>query len=112
MLNRTPHAVVVFVDGTSHIIPASGIVARATSLPQEQEAPFAHEGVEIPCVTPPNFGGAEGIDGEEPILVSALVAPIAATVRAGIYSPDTGPGSVVRDGQGQILGVRRLIRWS
>jgi len=33
-------------------------------------------------------------------------------VRAGVYSPDTGPGSVVRDGQGQILGVRRLIRWS
>jgi len=112
MLNRTPHAVVVFVGGRSHIFPASGVVARATSVPQEQEAPFAHEGAEIPCVSPPNFGGAEGIDGEEPILVSALVAPIAATVRAGVYSPDTGPGSVVRDDQGQILGVRRLIRWS
>ena len=112
MLNRTPHAVVVFLGDTSPIFPASGIVARATSLPQEPVAPLAHEGAEIPCVTPPNFGGAEGIDGEEPILVSALVAPIAAKVRTGVFSPDTGPGSVVRDGQGQILGVRRLIRWS
>ncbi len=112
MLNRTPHDVVVFAGHTSHIFPASGIVARATSLPQEPVAPFAHEGVEIPCVTPPNFGGAEGIDGEEPILVSALVAPIAAKLRTGVFSPDTGPGSVVRNDQGQILGVRRLIRWS
>ena len=112
MLNRTPHAVVLFLGDTTHTFPEAGVVARATSLPQEPVAPFAHEGVEIPCVTPPNFGGAEGIDGEEPILVSALVAPIAAKLRTGVFSPDSGPGSVVRDGQGQILGVRRLIRWS
>jgi hypothetical protein len=63
-------------------------------------------------VTPPEFSGAEGIEGEEAILVSALVAPIAAKVRPNVFSPDTGPVSVVRNEKGEIQGVRRLIRWS
>ena len=108
--NRTPHAItlLIFEQGTTIIFPASGVVARALNAPQ---VPI--EGINgLPCVTPPEFSGAEGIEGEEAILVSALVAPIAAKVRSHVFSPDTGPGSVVRSEKGEIMGVKRLIRWS
>jgi hypothetical protein len=108
LTNRTPHAVTLFSNGESIIFPASGTVARALNAPQ-----VPTEGINgLPCVTPPEFSGAEGIEGEEAILVSALVAPIAAKVRSNVYSPDTGPGSVVRSEKGEIMGVKRLIRWS
>ena len=107
--NRTPHAITLFLaGGEATVFPPSGTVARATSIQQ-----VACDGIQgLPCVTPPEFSGADGIEGEEPILVSALVAPIAAKVRPGVFSPDTGPDSVVRNAAGEILGVRRLIRWS
>ena len=108
LTNRTPHAITLFASGESIVFPASGVVARALSVPQ-----VPAEGINgLPCVTPPEFSGAEGIEGEEAILVSALVAPIAAKIRANVFSPDTGPGSVVRSEKGEILGVKRLIRWS
>ncbi len=108
LINRTPHAVTILINGEAITLPPSGVVARALSTPQ-----VVTESIEgLPCVTSPEFSGAENIEGKEPILVSALVAPIAAKVRSNVFSPDTGPASVVRNERGEIIGVRRLIRWS
>lgn len=120
-VNRTPHAVVMIGASSRYgdlTFAPSGIVARAISAPQEPLGLVAadeDEGIEgIPLVSPPAFSDVVGIDTEpeEHVIVSALAAPIAATKRKHVYSPDSGPESAVRNERGEIIGVRRLIRWS
>lgn len=120
-VNRTPHAVVVVGVSSRYgdlTFAPSGIVARAISAPQEPLGLVAaneDEGIEgIPLVSPPSFSDVLGIDTGpgEYVIVSALAAPIAATKRRHVYSPDSGPESAVKNEKGEIIGVRRLIRWS
>jgi len=42
-----------------------------------------------------------------PIIMLPYIDP---DLRPYVLAPDTGPGSVIRDGGGQIIGVRRLVR--
>ena len=54
--------------------------------------------------------GLDDWNGDDPIIVSAMVADALAKQGKtyGVYYPDTGPDSVVRDAEGNILGVRRM----
>lgn len=47
------------------------------------------------------------------VIVSFIVAPFVAeqSPELRVWVPDTGPGSVVRDEQGQIVGVRRMVQY-
>jgi len=109
IINLTPHPIAIIDGETTTTIPSSG-VARVTST-QEVLGKFGG----IPVVSPPAFSEVEittdaAITGV-PVIVSMLAAP---RMRhdAAVFSPDTGPASVVRDDTGRIIGVRRLVRWS
>ncbi|MEM2991102.1 MAG: hypothetical protein QXQ02_07975, partial [Halobacteria archaeon] len=43
-------------------------------------------------------------------IVSGVVLSAVGDSRQDLLAPDTGPASVVRDGDGKIVGVRRLRR--
>ena len=101
-VNLTPHEITFGIN----VIPASGIVARVASKPGEELGNGLY--------TAPQWGEVEGLPPEEPetiYIVSALVAGRVGNTRDDVYSPGTGPAdNAVRDPQGRIVGVTRLIR--
>ena len=102
--NCTPHPVVVRVNGIDTVFQPSGIIPRVGTI----ETP-AGELESIPCVTQ-KMGQVQGLPAPEPgvfFLVSALV--FAASGRQDLVAPDTG-NTCVRDAQGRIVAVTRLIR--
>lgn len=109
MKNLTPHAITLIPDDRDPVtFPPSGDVARLT-----EEWPETEVGPYGPEVGPPTYGEVLGVPvGDEPVLVSAFVGPVLARTRKGVYSPDTGPLGAVRNDRGQIVGCRRLVRWS
>ena len=108
IVNCTPHPIHL-IDATgkrSMTFPPSGQVARVTST--AIELPEIAPG--IPAVRH-EWSAVAGLpDPEEGVLyaVSTMVAD--RTDRTDIVVPDSGPGSVVRDANGEILGVRRFTR--
>jgi hypothetical protein len=111
--NCTPHEVVVFSElegGTcsSCVFPASGLSPRVS------EEVFAagyvcSYGFEIEvCEKRP--GKVEGLpEPEDGVLLIVSRMVLDASDRRDLAAPDTGPGSVVRDAEGRITGVKRLI---
>jgi len=118
IVNLTPHTITILSqDGeTLAQIPPSGTVARV-SMGREHVGSLSYQGAEIPLVRP-SYGEVEGLpELPEPdtlYVVSVLVAQALAddpTWRGRLLVPDTGPGSVVRDADGRIVGVRYLQVW-
>lgn len=107
LVNLTPHEVVVYDlmgrEVVLRLLP-SGSVARAT------EQTVQHGDVMGVPVVKTTMGDVTGVShGHGSFIVSALVGQkLADQIKRAVYSPDTGPESVVRDPQGKILGVRRL----
>ncbi|GIQ64893.1 hypothetical protein PACILC2_34610 [Paenibacillus cisolokensis] len=110
--NLTPHEVVIYnAEGTDIIasIPASGVVARVAQTAKPQSPVNG-----IPVVLT-EYGEVDGLPPEQPDvynIVSIVVAQALAAAgvkRTDILVPDSGPASVVRDPDGKILGVRRLM---
>lgn len=107
VINLTPHSITVMDDDgfVVRTYPASGSVARVTVEARE----WGHiDG--IPVVTNV-YGAVENLpigDGEEVYLVSLMVLA-ACEGRRDVFAPDTGPGSVVRNEAGQIIGVKRFV---
>ena len=110
----TPHDIVIYDQAGEevlHTFPASGTVARVVTRADERQG-FLMDGFVLPIAIL-DYGAVEGLDdwnGDDPIIVSAMVADALAKQGKtyGVYYPDTGPDSVVRDAEGNILGVRRL----
>lgn len=109
--NLTPHDVVVYDEAGAEVIatiPASGVFARVN-----QSAEVLPDINGIPAVRTV-YGEVTDLPDPQPDainIVSIVVAQaLADSGREDIYVPDTGPASVVRDGGGRILGVRRLMR--
>ncbi len=102
--NCTPHPIVVRTNGIETVFQPSGIIPRVGTI----ETPV--EGIEgIPCVTQ-IMGQVQGLPDPEPgvfLLVSAIV--LGACDRLDLLAPDTGKGAI-RDEQGRILAVTRMIR--
>ena len=121
-INLTPHTISLFRifgrpdnPGWEIIdIPPSGTVARVQ---QFQVAPNggllpAVNGVECRCA--PIDGGVHGIPEPQPgvaYLVSAMCVR-SVVGRYDVFAPDTSPESAVRDEQGHIRYVRRLLACS
>lgn len=136
IINLTPHPIVLDHDGTETIVPPSGTVARVTATPGSLSSVA---GIPVPVAEPTTYGAVEGLprcDGcprrlgghlrtEEDCLgecgglsrwiVSAMVG--AALRAAGdervhrCLCPGTGPqDGAVRDAQGRIVAVTRLVR--
>ncbi|MBO8164674.1 MAG: hypothetical protein H0Z34_13315 [Brevibacillus sp.] len=108
IINLTPHDVHVYdAEGKTAIktYPASGIVARVKS---STEIVGEVDGIAVAHIT---FGEIEGLPNPQPgtkYIVSLLVLQAVDGKRDDLIGPDTGPGSVVRDESGQIVGVRRF----
>ncbi|MFA6392239.1 MAG: hypothetical protein WCW66_05870 [Patescibacteria group bacterium] len=117
IMNLTPHAMVIFDStGATEVahVEASGKVARV--LTETTEAGVVSiDGVEIPVVKT-SYGQVENLPEVEEgttFVVSILVIGALRALginRGDVVSPDTGPQSVVRDGEGKILGVKRFTR--
>lgn len=110
MINLCPHDVVVVCLGKEVVFTASGRVARAVSLTQK-ELMRTSSGVSV--VEPPHYKGVKGLEGvehTEDIIVSIVVAPLLAKRWKGlVLVPDTGPLSAIRDGEGRVVKVKRLM---
>lgn len=109
VINLTPHDVVI-VDADGAEIkryPTAGPMVRVNTL----DVPL--ESVDGVSVVRTEYTDVTGLPDTQPntvILVSVLVAQALKGSRADVYTPDTGPKSVVRDDQGRIIGVQRLMQ--
>jgi hypothetical protein len=109
VVNLTPHEITI-VDDNGNIIarfPASGQIARVSTYTSEIDPILG-----IPVVET-KYGKIEGLPKSAKntiYLVSAVVAQALEYPRRDVYVPDTGPESVVRDAEGKIIGVKRLMR--
>jgi hypothetical protein len=110
LVNLTPHPIRVVVGEKEIVLPPSGQVARVS---QEYRSigTLVFEGANIPVVAA-TYGDIAGLPNPEPGVLyatSLLVAQAAwATGRLDVLAPDTGAGAI-RDNEGKILGVTRLI---
>ena len=102
LINLTPHEIVLLVQGTRTSWPPEGGI-----LPRVATTTTLVEGFGLPCVHTV-MGEVESLP--EPIpgtvfIVSTMVAQ-AATHRADLVSPDTGPTAIRENGQ--VKGVSRF----
>jgi len=110
IVNLTPHEISVLLpDGTTRKIAPSGKVARVATTTQDAGS---LEGIPVVRQT---YGAVEGLPEPQEgtvYIVSALVLSAVKALggRTDVYAPDTGPQSAVRDDQGRIVAVRRLIQ--
>lgn len=108
VVNLTPHAITVRPDGEAERTYApSGQVARVST---RTEAVGAVAGVPVVRQFP---GAIVGVPDPSPgttYLVSALVVQAVGPGRPDVVAPDTSPESVIRDGEGKIVAVRRFCR--
>jgi hypothetical protein len=108
MLNLTPHAITIERENGERVTyPPQGVVARVETLEQDSGRMAAG----VPVVIR-RFGQITGLPpGDEACLVSSLVLEAVYKGhpwRRNVFAPDTG-ASAIRDGEGRIVAVRRLI---
>lgn len=107
-INLTPHVINFYgLDGILiESIPSSG-VARVMSTP----GALKNIGLPVPVASPTEYGAVEGLPEPQDgvvYVVSMLVAQVAK--RPDVLSPGTGPNDgAIRDADGRIVGVTRLI---
>jgi len=110
LVNLTPHTITVFDNNGNKILEVkpSGTVARV-----ETETEVVGEVNGIPIVKT-KFKEVGNIPEPKPdtmYIVSTLVLQAVGNDRPDLIAPDTAsPESVIRDGNGRILGVRRFQR--
>jgi len=115
LVNLTPHPIDLFTpEGERITIPTSGTVTRVATTPGTLRS---IEGVPVPVADPPTYGQVEVLP--RPVegtmyIVSSMVASALETQgirRDDLLVPGTGPSDgVVRDAEGRIVGVSRLVR--
>ncbi|MDF9296082.1 hypothetical protein [Geobacillus stearothermophilus] len=109
-INLTPHSINVVRDDGSVVlsVPPSGTVARVAT---QQTVVCQLDGIDVVRTA---FGDVDGLPAPQPdtvYVVSTLVlqALSASGVdRSDVVAPDTSPASVVRNTDGQIVGVKRF----
>jgi len=113
VINLTPHTINVCDDAGNVVqsFPSAG-QARAASI-ENPETPVQG----VPVVSQ-SFGEVSGLPAPKKgtiYLVSMVVGQALqqsqASPRSDIYGPNTSPGSVVRDAQGQIKGVKSFVKY-
>jgi hypothetical protein len=109
--NLTPHKLTI-IDGENEVVfPPEEWTPRVEEEQQPAQSIVTNDAVVQTCRKA--YGSIIGLPEPQEgviLVVSAMVAERA--TRADVMSPDTGPFSVVRDNEGRVLGVRRLMRWA
>lgn len=108
-VNLTPHAIDVVSEGDNAnlTIPPSGTVARVNA---SSEVVDRLNGIDVAQST---FGPVEGLPDpcEGTIYIVSMLVGQRVVGRHDVVGPDTGPGSVVRDADGKIVGIKRFQRF-
>lgn len=120
-INATPHDLVIYGHGGFKKLITIPSMGQIRLRPDPDNAPTILEltpRIWIPAHQPPKWVGLDDphdllqLPETRILVVSGLVGEYLAKTRRNVYSPDTGPGSVIRDERGRILGVRSLIKYS
>lgn len=109
-INLTPHVLNVIGDDGSVVlsVPPSGTVARVAT---QQTVATQLDGIDVVRTV---FGDVDGLPAPQPdtvYVVSTLVLQAlrhAGVDRSDVVAPDTSPASVVRNADGQVVGVKRF----
>jgi hypothetical protein len=123
-VNFTPHNVnVVLSDGTTIVIPRSGMVVLLNSVKPPEDLGTVGGG--IPIKGPQEFDSINiTTDNDNPdecyrkfhearrVIVSSKSAEfiVARKLRKEVYAPSMEPGDTVRDKAGAIIGIRALTK--
>ena len=126
ILNLTPHKLTIFVGNQTITIEPSGYVARVQVETVEVGVLRVGE-AEVPVVRD-KLGKVVVVDSlsereltweqfldKVPKIVAIITSRMTAEAIKGtqehrrVFVPDTSPGSVVRGGNGKIVGVKRLV---
>lgn len=104
LLNLTPHAISIVVNGETTTIQPSGTIARV-AVNAVKVAEF--NGVPVMAN---EYGEVEGLpENKTPILVSAMVlGQLGSEWRNIAFAPDTGK-TAIRNEQGHIVAVTQLV---
>ena len=108
LVNLTPHTITVYGEDGSKILEVkpSGIVARVET---ETEVVGEVNGIPIVRTRFKEVGNIPEPGPDRMYIVSTLVLQAVGKDRPDLIAPDTAsPESVIRDGNGRILGVRRF----
>jgi len=125
LINLTPHDIHVYLSETEKTtIPRSSKVARVRQAPAVQCRELHSEyGLDKPVsvMQAPVFLGVEWPDFEfsdfSGVVVSMVVGqavqkmPASERPPVAVFGPDTSPSAVIRDQEGQIKGVTRLLAY-
>jgi len=125
LVNLTPHDCVIMQGGgddplVRSVIPTHGAVMRVQTGEQRKLGELCPD---VPIFSPPEFSDEldwPALDADvDAVLVSLLVGQAAKRIAErgyempyAVYVPDTGPASAVRDEDGGIVGVRRLVLYA
>lgn len=112
LINLTPHPITLRgPDGAETVIPPSGTVARVATTPGKE---IEYHGVFCPVYSAPITGAVTGLPPAAPdtlLIVSGVVADAVGGSRNDVVRPGTGPADgAIRDGEGRITAVTRLVR--
>lgn len=123
LINLTPHdltiyfgdprdpATVVAVWKSAGVARVEEVTGESAGVSVDMQEPYGGTCV-VESVTK-SYGSIEGLpDSSVGIIfvVSLVVLQALRGSRQDVYAPDSGPESAVRDAQGKILGVRRLMQ--
>ncbi len=106
--NYTPHPCKIYDKSGKNVIMEIEPEGVQVRLQEKIVDVGTIEGVPVVRKT---YIDSEGLPAEEAgmfLIVSVLVLQVGTLDRSDLLAPDTGPDSVVRDGKGNILGVRRF----
>jgi hypothetical protein len=114
-VNLTPHPVTLqAADGSRFTVPPSGNVARISSIPGACLLVEACDGFPagVAVHAPTQYGEPAGLPDPDPRIYYIVSALFAGRVgrRTDVLYPGTGPAAgAVRDGNGQVVAVTRLV---
>jgi len=111
LINLTPHPLTLALGGERLTLPPSGAVARVSTT-EVDAGTLATPAGAIPVVTRA-LGAVTDlpapVEGTAYVVSSMVLAGVSG--RADVYAPDTGP-TALRDEQGRVVAVTRLVRAS
>lgn len=112
LINLTPHDIAIYSVNRDIIaqIPRTGQVARVKTVATEN-GEFEINRHLVPVVSN-RFGEVEDLPDPRKGVMYIVSLPVVQAVknRPDVIAPDTGPESAVRNGKGEIIGVRRFTR--
>jgi hypothetical protein len=117
--NFTPHVITLISECSEYpeqqtpvltVFPSEGTIRVSQEIRELPDLPGGIPVVE--CDYGPAEGVPENLAADDYLVVSSLCVESLLhydNLKGRILTPDTGPGSVVRDSEGKILGIRRFI---